>query len=91
MKFTHADKAQLTEWGYPESDIKQIEEAASRNHTIYTMGDQRISREEAINLLGRKEFLSGISRSAFHFTASRETEDGKFILFNSSKWLLETT
>lgn len=91
MKFTPADKVQLTEWGYSESDIKQIEEAASRNHTIYTMGGQRISREEAINLLGRKEFLSGISRSAFHFTASRETENGKFIRFDSSKWLLETT
>lgn len=88
MKFTEADKTQLAEWGYSESNIKQIEEAAKRNNTIYSMGGQRISREEAITRLGRKDFLSGLSRSAFHFTASRMTPDGKYISFDSSKWLL---
>lgn len=91
MKLTDTDKAQLAEWGYSENDVRQIQEAASRSNTIYTMGGQRISREEAITRLGRKEYLSGISRSAFHFTCSRETPDGKYIRFDSSKWLLRTT
>lgn len=85
MKLTAADKKMLLEWGHPERDLAQIEEACKRSKTTYKMGGIFISREEAISLLGREQYLSGISRSAFHYTASRQTEDGKFILFDSSK------
>lgn len=85
MKLTNGDKKILSSWGHSEDDLKQIEEATRK--TVYELnGKERISCQEAINLIGRKAFLSGISRSAFHWSASRYTEDGNnFVSFDSSK------
>ena len=85
MKLTNMDKKILCSWGHSEDDLKQIEEATRK--TVYELnGKERISCQEAIKLIGRKEFLSGISRSAFHWSASRHTEDGNnFVIFDSSK------
>ena len=84
MKLTNTDKALLLEWGHPESDFQQIEEAFKKTKTKYELGDKPISREDAISLLGREQYLSGISRSAFHYTAVRETPDGQLVCFDSS-------
>ena len=84
MKLTDEDKSILKEWGFAEADIKQIENALKKCNTKYKFRGQRITRETAISLLGRKVFLSGISRSAFHFSASRETSSGEFVYFDSS-------
>ena len=83
MFLTEEDKRQLLKWGHKETDIPQVEEATSK--TIYILNDVRISRKEAIQLLGRNNYLSGISRSAFHYTACRVTTDGKSIIFDSHK------
>lgn len=83
MKLTREDKKQLIEWGHLEDDFPQIEQAM--NNTFYMLGGKIISRKKAIELLGRTKYLSGISRSAFHFTAARETGDGQIVLFDSSK------
>lgn len=85
MKLTNEDRAMLLDWGYPEEDFAQIEEAFKKSKTTYELGDTSISREDAIAALGRRDYLSGIARSAFHFTAARETADGKFVYFDSSK------
>ena len=70
MKLTEEDKQILREWGNSSRDIEQIEFAA--NHTTYKTDDgKRISREKAIDLLSRKVWLSGLSRSAFHFNCER--------------------
>lgn len=84
MKLTEKDKALLIEWGYPESDFPQIEEAMKKKNTKYEFECSAISREKAIELLGREEYLSGIARSAFHFTAAREVSNGKIVYFDSS-------
>lgn len=81
---TVADKEQLRSWGHPGSDFQQIEQAMQKSKTTYKMDGKRITRDEAQNLLGRKEWLSGISRSAFHLTAARQTPDGRTVLFDSS-------
>ena len=47
--------------------------------------EEKITIKGAIELLGRKNFLSGIARSAFHWDAMRETEDGRKIFFDSSR------
>ena len=61
---------------------------------VWAVGDDQIcavtradfiTRDEAVTRLGRLDYLSGIARSAFHFTAMRITEDGKVILFDSSR------
>ena len=92
MKLTEKDKADLLALDVPPEDFWQIAEAAQLKYTkyaVYAKGAEKgrhISRDEAIRLLGRKEWLSGLSRSAFHFTACRDTIDGaSFVLFDSHK------
>lgn len=83
MKLTTPDKKMLLEWGHPESDFQQIEKAFQKSKTKYMLGSMPISREEAISLLGQKQYLSGIARSAFHYTAVRKTPDGQNVYFDS--------
>ena len=90
MKLTNQDKEYLTKLGYTKLDFVQIEKATGK--TIYTLcneynGDETIiNTEKAIEVLGRYKYLSGISRSAFHWSAVRETETkGIIVYFDSSK------
>lgn len=89
MKLTRSDKAYLLSVGCPESDFRQIEEAAGK--TVYehfpVCGPARkISRETAVELLGREKFLSGLCRSAFHWSAMRTASDGSEVYFDSSRY-----
>ena len=91
MKLTKADKEYLKSIGYDNRDFEQIEKASGK--TIYTLcneytGDEiTITIDKAIELLGRKVYLSGISRSAFHWGCVRETETkGINVYFDSSKF-----
>lgn len=83
---TEEDKALLLKWGYLKEDLPQIEEAA--NVSTFTVDSRSATWETACNAIGRQEFLSGIGRSAFHFTSSREGTDGNGkghkVSFNSS-------
>jgi hypothetical protein len=45
---------------------------------------KKISQEKALEILGREEYLSGISRSAFHWSAVRDN-NGETVYFDSSK------
>lgn len=81
----------LKEWGYSNKDIKQIQEAI--DVTEYTKHElvppykdvKKLTAAEAYRLLGNKQFLSGISRSAFHWSASREYCKKYGVSFDSSK------
>ena len=84
MKLSSEDKILLLRWGYHTKDFPQIEAALQARNTKYTMDGQTISQATAIAVLGREQFLSGISRSAFHTTAAREKENGKTVFFDSS-------
>ena len=91
MKLTNKDKEILRQFGDEEADFEQIERAIGK--TTYTLQgnkngifvERKITAKKAIELLGRKNFLSGISRSAFHWSAVRETDDGREIYFDSSR------
>lgn len=83
MKLTKADKALLLDMGHPESDFRQIEEATRR--TVYEYDGRQIGREEAITLLGRRSYLAGIARSAFHWSATQHTSEEKPVYFDSSR------
>lgn len=85
MKLTSEDKELLLCWGYKEEDFLQIEAAMRKSITKYEIADKKIKREEAIEMLGREEYLSGIARSAFHWSAARVTSNGEVIHFNSSR------
>ena len=75
---TQEDISLLKSWNYPDEDIPQIERNA--HACVYTVfykvpADQkskRISRKKALEVLGRENFLSGLARSAFHWSAVRE-------------------
>lgn len=84
MKLTKEDKEMLKSFGFFEEDLDQIELATSSRYTKYELDNKNISRDEVISLLGREVYLSGIARSAFHWSALRTTEDGKEIYFDSS-------
>ena len=83
MKLTNKDKQLLTKWGYPEDDFRQIKEATTK--TKYELNNERISRSKAIEILGREIYLSGIVRSAFHWSAARYKDESQVVYFDSSK------
>lgn len=89
MRLTEKDKQLLKEWGYSEDDLRQIEKAIQKTKTTYETYElnniKKITRDEAIEILGRETYLSGICRSAFHRSACRESEKGQRVYFNSSK------
>ena len=74
--------------GENESSFRQINEAMRR--TKYTLvtpyASRKIRKEEAVEILGEDLYLSGIQRSAFHGTATREVMGGEFrmVYFDSS-------
>lgn len=86
-KLSEEDKKILLDLGHLEKDLDQIEKALSK--TIYKITDlktgvtKNVKAEEARDVLGNEIFLSGISRSAFHYTSSRETKDDLMVLFDS--------
>ena len=87
MKLTKKDVEILKGFGYPEEDLEQIAEAMTK--TVYTLckdngEEERISRVKAREILGDKEYLSGIGRSAFHWSSMRG-EDGVRVHFDSSR------
>lgn len=81
MKLTNKEKEYFASLGETERNIAQIEETMKENITIYTFSlnpgfdSKRITRDEALRLLGREKYLSGIRRSAFHRTAARYVAD----------------
>jgi len=83
MKLKREDKEFLKECGYLDADLVQIETATIK--TTYEINGEKISTTKALEALGRKEYLSGIARSAFHWSASRAGNNGKTVLFDSSK------
>lgn len=91
MELTTKDIELLKSWGYLQEDIPQIQKAISRSsYSLYngnTDEENFISASEALDILGRKEFLSGISRSAFHWSASRERK--KYTVFFDSSALFK--
>ena len=76
FRLTDQDKQILLECGYLNRDFAQIEFAAQEVDLFYD--NKKISIDTCIELLGRKRFLTGIARAAFHWSASRcVSEDGR--------------
>ena len=89
MKLTAQDKEWLRNWGHDDRDFPQIEEAMHGRKTIYDLDGRRITRERAIRLLGRKAYIAGIARSAFHYSAVQDLDDGRCVGFDSSNLFRE--
>ena len=79
MKLNKRQKLILKEYGFSQSDFPQIERVITK--TRYYLNNKRLNRNQVIKMIGEEEFLSGIGRSAFHYTSVRNN-----ILFDSSKF-----
>lgn len=84
------DKLYLLQIGHDAKEFAQIREAISKSK--YELCDregntlQKLSASKAAELLGRQSFLSGIARSAFHWSAIQGIEGtDKNVFFDSSK------
>ena len=90
MKLTTQDISYIVnELGYDMKDIPQIKAALRKTQfTKDTPHDNeiRISADSARKILGDRPFLSGISRSAFHWSAVRQKDDGTIIYFDSTPY-----
>ena len=79
----------ILNFGYPKKDLEQIEAALSKtDFELYDQSkteDEKITIDKAIEILGEELFLSGICRSAFHWSATRESKKGQKVYFNSSR------
>ena len=81
-------QAIILNFGYPKKDLKQIEKALKYTYFELLIKDkegEKITIDKAIEILGEEIFLSGMGRSAFHWSAVREDNKGNKIYFNSSK------
>ena len=92
MELTKKDKEYLLKrLNYSESDLPQIEAAIDETDYTHIWPNERetkITARGAIRLLGRETFLGGIARSAFHYTAMRETDkaENDRVYFNSTRF-----
>ena len=84
MKFTKNHENFLKEIGYKKEDLPQIKRA-KRVLKLTDGHGKKITNEKAVEILGENDFLSGLARSAFHWTAYRENENGESVLFDASK------
>ena len=80
---TDEDIKILKSFGNKKNDIDQIEKAVAV--TDFEIDEKPIDLVSVLRIMDRKVFLSGMSRSAFHWSAARETVDGRVVLFDSSK------
>lgn len=88
-KLSSRDKLILLSMGYPTSDFPQIEEAIGKTKFILVNSNtgeelKNLSPIEAQRKLQQKDFLSGLGRSAFHWTSVRECSKTREIFFDSS-------
>ena len=77
----------LKSWGYKKDDFEQIQLAMLVSDI--KLNGKKTSVKKAVEVLGRKDFLSGISRSAFSWSSERINEDNTVsfdseIIFNHS-------
>lgn len=87
MKLLKSDKEYFKKCGYLDTDIQQIEKAISvMKYTEYGINvEKKVSRKYVLENMDRETWLSGIGRSSFHWTASRELDNGNTIMFDASK------
>lgn len=85
-KLTKRDIAALKKWGYRDDDMKLIQQCFDEDgFDMRDRFERRIDAETAIRMLGKSEFLSGIGRSCFHWSAERG-KGNNAVSFDTSEW-----
>lgn len=89
MKLTQEMKRIFTEFGHDEKDFAQLQTATQSKNTICIHCGEKITHQQAIDILGLHGYLSGISRSAYHWSACRQNADGDTVFFDSRRMFSE--
>lgn len=75
MKLTNKDKDLLIKRGYRNDDLTEIENSRFRFEMFWctngSQSDIQVTQKQALKLLGREDFVSGIARATFHSTSVR--------------------
>ena len=84
MKLTDKDKSYLLSIGYHQVDLATIEKIGKNIRCVLCFSEDnkpeiKLTQNQAIGILGRETFLSGIGRATFHQTAMRTTDSIKDI------------
>jgi hypothetical protein len=80
MKLTNKDKDYLLSIGYKNEDFTAIEDATKNiKYSLCFASDSKkpevkLNQKQAIGMLGRETFLSGVGRATFHNSAVRSSE-----------------
>ena len=78
MKLTNKDKNYLLSIGYKNEDFTAIEDVTKNIkyslHFTCSKAEIKLNQKQAIGMLGRETFLSGIGRATFHNSAVRTIE-----------------
>lgn len=84
LTLTESEKESLRNTGsyVSDDDFEYLEKVAKQIKLSIQQGDKekKISIQDAISILGRKEFWSGIYRAAYHGTATRGNKE-PYVLF----------
>lgn len=90
MKLTDKDKKYLLSIGYHQVDLATIEKMGKNIRCVLCFSEDnkpeiKLTQNQAIGILGRETFLSGIGRATFHQSAMRSTDNIKDVrvYFNS--------
>lgn len=89
MKLTNKDKKYLIAIGYSDNDLTAIEDAIRNiRYEVFDSIPINITQKEAIRLLGREEYLSGVARATFHSSAVRhhQTMTNVVVYFTRTKF-----
>lgn len=89
MKLTNKDKKYLIAIGYSDNDLTAIEDAIRNiRYDVFDSIPINITQKEAIRLLGREEYLSGVARATFHSSAVRyhQTMNNVEVYFTRTKF-----
>lgn len=81
MELTKKDKEQLLKWGYLEEDIYDIEKTMGCIKILSFKSARYITFNDAIRMIGRKEWLSGIARTTFHGSAMRTGKNNRHSIY----------
>ena len=85
MKLTKEEKKRVVEYllsiGENKEDIPQVFQGKRVAKFLWTkrgeFTDKKINQGKAFELLGFEDFWNGLDRASFHWSAWRETIDGK--------------
>ena len=83
MKLTQEDKATLMSFGHREGDLRQLQEAANKCRYSDENGN-RLYFHQVLERISRHEWLTGISRAAFHWSCGRGEIGKNYVSFDCS-------